>query len=171
MAAPTASGSGTSRDPATRVRAPHARSRGLRGPEGLAMRERAVPCCICRRPTFHDSAVCDRGACVELMAHSERRIQERLAARAIRQASSDGVASPSSGATPTFAAAVSSHGTAAHDRGISSTGPAGCSPARDGSVEPSGSGSKASPAPVAPERVGDGRPSSPPISVAPLPTP
>ena len=102
------------------------------------MREHSVPCCICRSSTFHDDAVCGRGGCVELMAHSQRRIQDRLAAKVIRQAGSEGVASTSSEATPTFAAAVSSHGTAARDRGIPSTGPAGCSPARDGSVEPSG---------------------------------
>ena len=88
-----------------------------------------------------------------------RVVTDRLAARAIRQAGSDAATLPSSGVAATFAAAVSSsHGTAsAHVRGISSTGPAGCSPARDGSVEPSGSGSPVPPAPIA-------------ASVAPLPS-
>ena len=102
------------------------------------MREHSVPCCICRSSTFHDDAVCGRGGCVELMAHSQRRIQDRLAAKVIRQTGSEGVASTSSEATPLFAAAVSSHGTAARVRGIFSTGPAGGSPTVAGSVEPSG---------------------------------
>ena len=122
------------------------------------MREHPVPCCICRRDTFHDSAVCDRGACMELMAHAERRIQDRLAARAIRQASSDAATLPSSGVAATSAAVVSSHGTAARGCGISSTGPEPCSPVVAGPVDPFGSGSTRSPSP-------DERP-----QVAPLPS-
>ena len=88
-----------------------------------------------------------------------RVVTDRLAARAIRTAGSEEGSGPRLPGPSPFAAAVSStHGTAsAHVRGISSTGPAGCSPARDGSVEPSGSGSPVPPAPIA-------------ASVAPLPS-
>ena len=85
------------------------------------MREHSVPCCICRRPTFHDDAVCGRGACVELMAHSQRLINNRLAVRATRTAGSD-----------------EGSGTRLLGPSPFSTGPA-VSP--DGSVESSGSGS------------------------------
>lgn len=87
------------------------------------MRERPVPCCICRRDTFHDDAVCGRGACVELLAHAERRIADRLAARAADHAR-DGAALPSLGAAPFLAAVASTHGNASRDRGTPSTGPA-----------------------------------------------
>ena len=123
------------------------------------MREHSVPCCICRSSTFHDDAVCGRGGCVELMAHSQRRIQDRLAAKVIRQAGSDAATLTSSGVAATFAAVALSHGNAPSDRGSSptdpsltssplvrqgdrsesfSTGPAGGSHTVAGSVEPSG---------------------------------
>lgn len=90
------------------------------------MRERSVRCCICRRPTFRDDAVCGRGACVELMAQSHRRIADRLAARAMPAGSDEGSGTRLPGPSPF------------------STGPA-VSP--DGSVESSGSGSTRSASP------------------------
>lgn len=51
------------------------------------MREQAVPCCICQRATFHDSAVCERGECQQLDEYATLRRRERVAALLARRVS------------------------------------------------------------------------------------